>query len=98
MDKHVQPGALGRILRYHSGARLQSNDVVADLQHYDVIVTTYGEVLRSHPLVEAPKHLSSEKAKNDWWKNWYHENCGPLHKVKFLRIVLDEARESPSTS
>ncbi|KAK4939054.1 hypothetical protein LTR10_020628 [Elasticomyces elasticus] len=91
MDQHVTPGALGRILRYHSGARLQSNNVIADLQRYDVIVTTYGEVRKGYPLTETPKHLSSEKAKNEWWKKWYHENCGPLHKVKFLRIVLDEA-------
>ncbi|KAI1615710.1 SNF2 family N-terminal domain-containing protein [Exophiala viscosa] len=90
--KHIEPEKLGRILCYHAGSRLQSNDVPADLQRYDVILSTYTEVLRSYPLTEPPKHLSSDKAKNEWWKTWYREKAGPLHKVKFLRIVLDEAQ------
>ncbi|KAK5274505.1 hypothetical protein LTR99_004787 [Exophiala xenobiotica] len=91
MDKHVKDNALGRILRYHRDSRLISNDVVSDLQAYDVIVTTYGEVQRSYPMTDPPKHLSSEVKKNEWWKNFYLEHCGPLHKIKFHRIVLDEA-------
>ncbi len=93
MDKHVKKQALGRILRYHSGSRLISNNVIADLMGYDVILTTYGEVQRSYPIPDPPQHLSSEDAKNAWWKDWYNENVGELHRVKFHRIVLDEARE-----
>ncbi|KIW44355.1 uncharacterized protein PV06_05369 [Exophiala oligosperma] len=91
MDKHVKDRALGRILRYHNGSRLMSNDVVADLATYDIVLTTYGEVQKSYPMIEPPKHLSSETKKNEWWKDFYVNNCGPLHKMKFHRIVLDEA-------
>ncbi|OCT44627.1 DNA repair helicase rad5,16 [Cladophialophora carrionii] len=91
MDTHVKGNSLGRILRYHSGSRLQSNNVVADLMEYDVILTTYGEVQKSYPLCEPPKHLASEEKKNEWWKKYYHDNVGPLHRIKFHRIVLDEA-------
>lgn len=91
MDKHVKVNKLGRILRYHSGARLISNDILADLSAYDIILTTYGEVQKSYPVTDPPKHLSSEAKKNEWWAKFYEENVGPLHRIKFHRIVLDEA-------
>lgn len=96
LDKHVSPGALARIIRYHSGARLLSNDPVADLRAYDIILTTYSEVQKSYPACEPPKHLASENSKNLWWANFYKENVGPLHRIKYLRIVLDEAHQIKS--
>lgn len=92
MDKHVKGDALGRILRYHSGSRISSNNILADLMHYDVILTTYSEVQKGYPMPEPPKHLASEDKKNEWWAKFYRENVGPLHRIKFHRIVLDEAR------
>ncbi|KAJ9613159.1 hypothetical protein H2200_003100 [Cladophialophora chaetospira] len=91
LDKHVKGNALGRILRFHSGSRLHTNNILGDLMEYDVILTTYNEIRRSYPLCEPPKHLASEERKNEWWKNYYHEKVGPLHRLKFHRIVLDEA-------
>ncbi|EXJ93368.1 hypothetical protein A1O1_01760 [Capronia coronata CBS 617.96] len=93
MDRHVKGNSLGRILRYHSGARLISNDILADLSAYDIILTTYGEVQKSYPIPDPPKHLSSEAKKNEWWEKFYQENVGPLHRLKFHRIVLDEAHQ-----
>jgi SNF2 family DNA or RNA helicase len=98
MDKHVKGQSLGRILRYHSGSRLMSNDVTRDLMGYDVILTTYGEVQRSYPVPDPPQHLVSEATKNEWWANWYRDNVGDLHRVKFHRIVLDEARKCDQLS
>jgi SNF2 family DNA or RNA helicase len=97
LDKHVEPGKLARVIRYHSGARLHSSDPVADLKEYDIILTTYGEIQRSYPACEPPKHLVSEERKNAWWEKFYKENVGPLHRIKYLRIVLDEARKSHLT-
>lgn len=91
LDKHVKPGALGRILRYHSGSRLYSNDIVRDLEAYDVILTTYGEVQKSYPMTEIPKHLASEEKKQKWWEDYYAKHVGHLHQIRFLRVVLDEA-------
>ncbi len=91
MDKHVKGSALGRILRYHAGSRLLTNNILSDLMEYDVILTSYGEVQRSYPLCQPPKHLVSEERKNEWWKNYYNDKVGPLHRIKFHRIVLDEA-------
>jgi hypothetical protein len=47
-----------------------SNDIVSDLDAYDVIITTYGEVQRSYPMTDPPKHLSSKVKKNEWCKNF----------------------------
>ncbi|EXJ75184.1 uncharacterized protein A1O5_01880 [Cladophialophora psammophila CBS 110553] len=91
MDKHVKRNALGRILLYYSGSRLYSNNILADLGAYDVILTTYSEVQKSYPLAEPPKHLASEERKNEWWENHYRNHVGPLHQIKFHRVVLDEA-------
>ncbi|KEF53932.1 uncharacterized protein A1O9_09727 [Exophiala aquamarina CBS 119918] len=93
LEKHVEPGNIARIIRYHSGARLHSNDLVADLKQYDIILTTYHEVQRSYPACEPPKHLVSEEGKNAWWQKFYMENVGPIHRIKYLRIVLDEAHQ-----
>jgi SNF2 family DNA or RNA helicase len=91
MEKHVKDQNLGRILSYHSGSRLESNSVISDLMEYDVILTTYGEVQKSYPVCDPPKHLASEEGKNEWWRRYYQENVGPLHRIKFHRVVLDEA-------
>ncbi|KAK5059947.1 hypothetical protein LTR84_009830 [Exophiala bonariae] len=93
LEKHVAPGYLARIIRYHSGARLLSNDPVADLREYDIILTTYSEIQKSYPACEPPKHLVTEEGKNAWWEMFYRENVGPLHRIKYLRIVLDEAHQ-----
>ena len=97
LEKHVAPGYLARIIRYHSGARLLSNNPVADLREYDIILTTYSEVQKSYPSCDPPKHLATEEAKNKWWAEFYQTNVGPLHRIKYLRIVLDEAREPLSS-
>ncbi|KIV92519.1 hypothetical protein PV10_03810 [Exophiala mesophila] len=69
LERHVKPGALGRILCYHSGARMVSNNTLEDLRAYNIILTTYSEIQRK----------------------FYRKNVGPLHRIKYHRIVLDEA-------
>lgn len=64
LDRHVKPGALGRILRYHSGARIISNNILEDLRAYSIILTTYTEVQKSYPCSDPPKNLVSEDMKN----------------------------------
>lgn len=92
IEKHVQPKVLGRILRWHSGSKINSNDVLEDLKGYDIILTTYEEVRKSYPVYEPPMHLVGEQAKNDFWAKLYREKVGALHMMKFRRVVLDEAQ------
>jgi SNF2 family DNA or RNA helicase len=92
IEKHFKPGILGRVLRYHSGAKLFSNDPLGDLRAYDIILTTYSEVRQSYPVYRPPMHLSTEATKNAWWAEHFRNTIGPLHNIRFRRIVCDEAQ------
>lgn len=61
------------------------------LKELDIVVTTYTEVMKQFPFPD-------EKGREDianfgykrWWKN-AHDNLGPLHRINWRRVVLDEA-------
>lgn len=58
----------------------------------DVILTTYGEVVRSYPNCQLPEDLKDPVAKEAWWLKEWEEQCDLLHKVRFYRVILDEAQ------
>ena len=91
--KHCEDKSLPRILRWDARSKLESTDIISDLRGYDCIVTTYQEVHRSYPDDDPPKSLTTESAMNAWWKEHFTNNAGPLHKIRFRRIVLDEAQQ-----
>ena len=62
------------------------------LAMYDVVITSYHEIIRSMPKREYPKELISARAKEEWWDNYFKRNKGLLHRVKWHRIILDEAQ------
>ena len=92
IQKHFQPGVFGKVIRYHSGAKLFSNDPLGDLKGYDIILTTYSEVRQSYPVYRPPMHLTTEATKNAWWAEHFRNTIGPLHNIRFRRIVCDEAQ------
>ena len=92
IQKHCSKGAMGEVVKYHAGQRLTSLETEKTLSSFDVIITTYSEVLRSYPHCKPPLHISTEENKNQWWSEYYEEHVGPLHKIYFRRIVLDEAQ------
>ncbi|KAK8249972.1 SNF2 family N-terminal domain-containing protein [Phyllosticta capitalensis] len=93
IDKHVRVKDIKmKIMVYRSGSRIDTNDSVNDLAGYDVIITTWNEVMRSFPKGDPPLELQTSQEKHEWWQNFFDENKGLLHKVKFRRVVLDEAQ------
>jgi hypothetical protein len=52
-------------------------------------ITTYDEVRRSYPRLERKGEVVDEKKIIEMWKELYTKEVGPLHKIKFLRIILD---------
>ena len=58
----------------------------------DIVVTSYNEVMRSWPVNSPPAWLVTEQAKREWWDNELATNRGVLHRVKWHRVVLDEAQ------
>lgn len=80
------------VLRYGAGTRLQSNDTSNILSGIDIILTTYGEIMKSYPKNEPPIECQTAQQKIEWWKEVYDKERGVLHRTMFLRIVLDEAQ------
>ena len=79
-------------MRYSSGNRLDSNCSFEILAHHDIILTTYTEVMNSYPKNDPPTRCETPEDKIEWWKEVYESQRGLLHRMMFLRVVLDEAQ------
>lgn len=90
IKKHVMPGTFQETIIYRAGSRLESADPIKTLSNTDIVITSYGEVLRSYPHCKTPMHLVTPQAKENWWSQYFEANRGVLHKIFFRRIVLDE--------
>jgi SNF2 family DNA or RNA helicase len=81
-----------RIMRYGAGTRLDSTNAYEILAGHDVVLTTYTEIMKSYPKNEPPIECQTAQQKIEWWKEVFRTQRGPLHRMMFLRIVLDEAQ------
>ncbi|KAF7133795.1 hypothetical protein CNMCM5793_005207 [Aspergillus hiratsukae] len=88
--KHCEKDAVGEVLIYCAQNRLRTLDVIQSLQRYSVIITTYDEVRRSYPRLERKGEVVDENKIIEMWEELYTREVGPLHQIKFLRIILDE--------
>ncbi|XP_014560185.1 hypothetical protein COCVIDRAFT_34661 [Bipolaris victoriae FI3] len=79
-----------KIMRYGAGTRDSFNASSEILKGHDIVLTTYNEVMLSHPKTEPPESCETEDQEKAWWQETW-EQRGALHRVHFLRIVLDEA-------
>lgn len=91
--KHVKESLKLKVLIYRAGNRPEANDVPEFLARFDAVLTTYYEVQQSYPKTDLPLELQTAEEKNAWWKEYYEEKKGDLHRVKWKRIVLDEAQQ-----
>ncbi|KAF2083196.1 hypothetical protein K490DRAFT_52277 [Saccharata proteae CBS 121410] len=92
IKKHCKERHLGIVMKYISGHKPLSDDPVRTLQNYDIIITTYHDVMASYPKAEYPIELQTAREKQSWWEKYFDDNKGDLHKLRFHRIVLDEAQ------
>lgn len=90
-DKENKHG-IGRVKEYHSSAQIKSNQELEELCECDIVLTTYQKVIRSYPKAEIPAELTTAESKNAWWREFYEKEKGPLHRIQWHRIVLDEAQ------
>jgi SNF2 family DNA or RNA helicase len=86
------------MMRYGSGTRLDSNRAGAILSGHDILLTTYNEIMKSYPKNEPPIDCQTTDQKLAWWREVWEEKRGCLHRMQFLRIVLDEAQAIKSHS
>jgi SNF2 family DNA or RNA helicase len=54
-------------------------------------IVSYQEVSRHFPSKKVRDDLQNHSGSVEDWKEGYDENLGPLFKIPFWRIVLDEA-------
>lgn len=93
VQKHIEPGVVGDVAVHRSGSRVQSLDPVATLKSYGIVITTYQEVMQNYPSTEAPSHLVTEEEKAKWWAAYYEKHKGPLLRVSWHRVILDECQQ-----
>ncbi|KAF2103420.1 P-loop containing nucleoside triphosphate hydrolase protein [Rhizodiscina lignyota] len=80
------------VIKYCAGHKINSTNITTILETFDIVLTTYYEVMRSWPKVEYPAHIMTAEAKAEYKREYIMENKGPLHQIHFQRIVLDEAQ------
>ncbi|OJZ84527.1 hypothetical protein ASPFODRAFT_720787 [Aspergillus luchuensis CBS 106.47] len=90
INRHCDEKAIGDVLIYKASSRLESLNTVGSLTKYDVIITTYDEVRRSYPPMKLTDSMKDDEKLSAWWDQSFDTEVGPLHKIKFHRIILDE--------
>ena len=92
IEKHASEGVLQDVMLYIPGYKPPTLNPVRSLTNTDVVITSYNEVQRSWPVNSPPPELVTERAKREWYERTLETRRGPLHRVKWHRIVLDEAQ------
>lgn len=85
------------VLIYHGPDRKKLK--VKHLQKYDVVLTTYSTLVLDFPDDEGEQKKARAKAKKNGGEEedyFEFQTKGPLLKMSWYRIILDEARESIS--
>ncbi|PGG96889.1 hypothetical protein AJ79_09413 [Helicocarpus griseus UAMH5409] len=90
--QHCKEEDLGRVMEYHARWRSKTNNDIDHFKDCAVIITTYSEVRMSVPKYEPPAGITQEIDRIKLWMKFFEENCGPLHRMKFRRIILDAVR------
>ncbi|KAE9984365.1 hypothetical protein EG328_008851 [Venturia inaequalis] len=81
-----------KVLKWHGNSKPCTNDKLGGIPDYDIVLTTYDEVRKSYPKEDYPIHLQTRQEREAWWEVFYEEHKSLLHRVDFLRVVLDEAQ------
>ncbi|KAL8938358.1 MAG: hypothetical protein Q9216_003938 [Gyalolechia sp. 2 TL-2023] len=89
---HASDNIFKKVLVYSGASRLEGEGYESVLEEADVVLTTYGQVMRSYPLDSPPDHLETAEEKREWAEKHWSDKRGLLHRSHFHRVVLDEAQ------
>lgn len=91
---HVDENVFKRITRHHggSGFKYSGKGAETEMEHSDVIITTYGEVVRSYPYCVIPQDIEESSQKLEYWIKYWDANRDWLHRAHFYRVILDESQ------
>lgn len=91
IKKHLEPDCLPAVVIYNREYADGSRDVVRSLQRHDIVLTTFEQLRRSWPKYKPP-HDYDDDEKQKWWEEVYDKQRGPLHRIMWLRVVIDECQ------
>ncbi|OAX83995.1 hypothetical protein ACJ72_01644 [Emergomyces africanus] len=91
--RHCKQKVLQPVLEYHARSKPSTTDDVEFFKGCRVIITTYAQVRASLPKFEPPAEVVQEREINALRRQFVEEKGGPLHRINFRRIILDEAHE-----
>jgi SNF2 family DNA or RNA helicase len=93
-DPESRTHGYGHVNDHFSGHRLSGTEaqIMAKIRASHIVFTTYSEISSSFPKADAPIECTTSEAKREWWDKHYEESKGMWHRIKFHRIVLDEAQ------
>ncbi|KAL9003629.1 MAG: hypothetical protein Q9188_003519 [Gyalolechia gomerana] len=89
---HASDNIFRKVLVHSGSSKLEGEGCEAVLEEADVVLTTYGQVVRSYPLNTPPEHLETAEEKRKWAEKHWSDKRGLLHRAHFHRVVLDEAQ------
>lgn len=92
LANHAQDGIFNTIIIHHGHSQIEGEGLEAVLSEADVVLTTYGQVVKSFPLQQPPEHLETAEERRVWWEKHWGDQKGLLHKTHFYRVVLDESQ------
>lgn len=78
IDDHCTPNTLSYCIYYGAGRSIDA----AELQEYDVVITTYQTVVQEDPNAPKPANQSKKKKMDN-----------SLFQVKWKRVILDEGHQ-----
>ncbi|KAI6833508.1 hypothetical protein KC364_g2504 [Hortaea werneckii] len=98
IDKHLENKrenkhhGIGRVVRYKSKDDKTNNNIIEHLSESHIVLSTWYELQKSWPKAVPPPELVTAEQKDAWWKDHLEKERGTLHRVDWLRVVLDEAQ------
>ncbi|KAI1876734.1 uncharacterized protein JN550_000806 [Neoarthrinium moseri] len=87
IQKHIKATHSQEVLVYKMSMGLPKSALTA----VDIILTTYHEILAEYPSAQYLKDLREEGYKGEEYEEKFKAKLGPLFKIDFWRVVLDEA-------
>ncbi|KGO41712.1 Helicase, C-terminal [Penicillium expansum] len=79
------------VIEYYTGSHTSYSNVVRVMEKRRIVITTYEQVCTSYPKLKPPVTIKTPEELEAWREGEYTRRAGPLHKVEWHRIVLDEA-------
>ena len=86
---HVDEKVFQKVMPYKASSRISTN-ILSDC---DIVLTSFTEVMNSWPFPNSPEDKADvRQLGEDEWANNHDSEKGDLQRVKWYRIVLDEAQ------